>query len=342
MVLTEKVPLKKANAAKIFLTENNNFNKEYKVLVEKDHIYFPIIKRFKTKYKIMDKKLKRYEKRGTSLKEELIKFMKEEEIEKIKTAHDIVGDIAILEIDKDMRKYEYKIADALLKLRKDVKTVVRKKGAHEGEFRVQALKHLAGKKNKVTIHKENGIRLKLNLEKVYFSARLSSERKRIAELVEKSKKKEDVLVMFSGALVYPLVISKNSKVNQIVAIEKNPEGHEYALQNLKLNKINNIKPILGDVREVIPNIKKKFDRIVMPLPRCAEIFLDCILPICKKGTIIHLYAFSRIDEVDSIKKRIRLFFHKNKIKYRILRIVKCGQFSPKKYRICIDYKIIKI
>jgi len=94
------------------------------------------------------------------------------------------------------------------------------------------------KLNKVA--KENNIRLKLDIEKVYFSPRLSLERMRIAELVntsksresknKKSEKKEDILVMFSGCAPYCCVIAKNAKtkVNSVIGIEINPEGHKYA------------------------------------------------------------------------------------------------------------------
>ena len=54
------------------------------------------------------------------------------------------------------------------------------------------------------------------------------------------KKGEDVLVMFSGSGVYPCVIAKNSKPKSVVEIEINPVAHEYALENLKLNKCSNV------------------------------------------------------------------------------------------------------
>ena len=66
--------------------------------------------------------------------------------------------------------------------------------------------------------------------------------------------------------------SKNSPAKHIVGIEKNPIGHKYALENLRLNtKIaGKIELLKGDVRKVAPKLKKKFDRILMPLPKSAE------------------------------------------------------------------------
>ena len=86
----------------------------------------------------------------------------------------------------------------------------------------------------------------MNVEKVYFSPRLSEERKRIFQQV---KNNETILVMFSGIAVYPIVISKNTKAKAIVGIEINPIAHKYALENLKLNKISNVKLFLDDVKK---------------------------------------------------------------------------------------------
>ena len=63
--------------------------------------------------------------------------------------------------------------------------------------------------------------------------------------------------MFSGIAPFPIVISKNSKANEIYGVEINPNAHKYALENLKLNKISNIKLFEGDVKTVLPDIEKE-------------------------------------------------------------------------------------
>ena len=127
---------------------------------------------------------------------------------KLPSSYDIVGDILIVEIPDELKKKEKQIANKLLKDHKQVKTVVKKKGIHGGKFRVQKYVVLAGDRRKETEYKENGVRIKLNVDKTYFSIRLATERLRIAKQV---KDGEIVLVMFSGVAVYPLVIAKNAK-----------------------------------------------------------------------------------------------------------------------------------
>jgi len=93
------------------------------------------------------------------------------------------------------------------------------------------------------------------------------------------------------------VIAKNSNAKEVYGIEINPVAHRYAEENLRLNKINNAKVLLGDVRKIVPKLKKKFDRIAMPLPRSAEDFLDVALKASRKGTIIHFYDFEHESDI---------------------------------------------
>jgi len=246
------------------------------------------------------------------------------------SSYDIVGDLIII---NDIVKR--KEAKKLIKTHKSVKVVLKKTKKYSGKFRLPKLKIIAGEKRKETIHKENNVRLKLNLEKVYFSSRMATERKRIFLQV---KDGERVLVMFSGCGVYPVVISKNTKAKEIYGIEINPQAYRYALENLKLNKINNVKLFLGDVKKVIPRLKKN-DRVLMPLPKGGEDYLDLALKVVRKKGIIHFYDFLHEDEFDKAIEKIDKACKKKRKKYKILKLVKCGQFSPRVYRICVDFKI---
>src|SRR3989338_4831312 len=135
--------------------------------------------------------------------------------------------------------------------------------------------------------------------------------------------------MFSGAAPYPLVIAKNSPAKIIYGIELNPLAHQYALQNAELNKFGSRMVILqGDVRKIIPALKRKFDRLVMPLPKTAEDFLPSALSAAKKGAIIHFYAFLGKDEFKEEGKRIKQICATLNHPAKILRAVPCGQFSP--------------
>lgn len=157
----------------------------------------------------------------------------EELKDKINRSFEIVGDIAIIELSEDTQKYDREVAKALMKLNKNIKTVLKKSGIHSGEFRTQDLEYVYGEEKYETIYLENGIRLKLNPGTVYFSARLSTERENLMKDLEEKR----VLVMFSGSGPYSYVAhKKNPNIDRITSIEINPQGHKYALESMSLNK----------------------------------------------------------------------------------------------------------
>jgi tRNA G37 N-methylase Trm5 len=210
------------------------------------------------------------------------------------------------------------------------------------------LTFITGLDNKETIYRENKTLFKLDAEKCYFSPRSNNERLRISRLV---KKNESVLVMFSGIGAFNFVILKNSFPKEVYGVEANKTAHKYALENAKLNKIpeNKFKLFNGDVKKVLPKINKKFDRILMPLPKESERFFELALKKIKKNGVVHFYTFleepkdeigeSKLDKYwkEIIRDRIKRYV----TSFRILRIVKCGIYGPKIFRICADIKILK-
>ncbi len=260
------------------------------------------------------------------------------EIALVPTSFDVVGDIMIFsDFPKELVKKEKIIGAAILQNYHHIKTILKKTKKYSGKFRTPKLKVIAGENRKETTHKENGVFIKLDVENVYFSPRMSSERKRISDLI---KRNELVLVMFSGSGVYCLVIAKNSKCKEVYGIEINPTAHKYALENVKKNNLEyKINLFLGDVRKVMLKLNRRFDRILMPLPKGGENFLNLSLKYIKNNGIVHFYDFLHEDEFYKAEEKIKKACEKSKKKYKILRIVKCGQYSPGFYRVCADFEI---
>jgi len=235
---------------------------------------------------------------SNKLKDILKKKLTKKELGIVPSSYNIVGDIIIFsDFPEALSKKEKIIGNEIIKNYKQIKSVFKKTKKYSGKFRTPKLSLMAGEKSKETEYKENNVRLKLNIEKVYFSSRLSEERKRIFRQV---KNNETILVMFSGCSVYPITISKNTKAKEVYGIEINPTAHKYALENLKLNKIENIELMKGDVNDILPKLNKKFDRIIMPLPKGAENYLNKALKKIKKKGIIHFYSFAEENKYDNI------------------------------------------
>ncbi len=162
---------------------------------------------------------------------------------------------------------------------------------------------------------------------------------RVAQLIQP---KESVLVMFSGVAPYPLLIAKHSAAKFVVGIEKNPVAHKYALENLKLNKVpaSKVQLFCGDARKQGLKLKQKFNRIIMPLPKTAETFLDVAFKLIKKGGIIHLYQFCEQDKFDELKEKIIEICVSAKKRCQIIGVFKAGQNAPRQYRVRVDIEVI--
>ncbi len=247
---------------------------------------------------------------------------------------DVIGNIAILQAKDKKESYMRKFAQKLLKEQRNIHGVFLR-GKIQGRIRVPRLKWLAGSRDLETIHKESGVFYKLNVATCYFSPRLGTDR---VELAKKVKKGERVLVMFSGIAPYGIIIAKYSSAKEIYCIELGKEASRYARENVKLNKLNNVKTIQGDVKKKIPELKIKFDRIVMARAQLKEDFLKQAFLASKKGTIIHFYDF--VKNLNESVEKINNAAKKSSRAIEILGFKKVREIAPYKYHIRIDFKIL--
>lgn len=253
-------------------------------------------------------------------------------------AFDVIGNIAIVQARNKLSKLQErsikKFTLKLLKTQKNIKGVFLRKKTY-GVLRIPKLKWLAGTKETETIHKESGCVFKLDIATCYFSPRLGTDR---LEIAKKVKKGERVLVMFSGVAPYPIIIAKYSDAKEIYAIELSKEACRYAQENVRLNKLKNIKILQGDVKKQIPKLRKKFDRIIMARPQLKEDFLEQAFSVAKKNAIVHFYDF-----VQSLNESIIKLNSAAKKTGRVVEIInfkKVREIAPYRYHIRIDFKIL--
>jgi tRNA (guanine37-N1)-methyltransferase len=187
------------------------------------------------------------------LREALTEFLTPKDLDSIFSAFDIIGDIAIIKIPKSFGANKKIIGDTILRNLKAVKTVFAQTSSVTGNFRIRELEYLAGENKTETEYRENGCRFKVDVAKVYFSPRLSTERLRVAMMVRDG---EVITNMFAGVGTYSVLIAKKNKRCKVYSIDSNPVAIELCRINAKANKVeDNVVPLLGDAQEVI---KKKF------------------------------------------------------------------------------------
>ncbi|MCS7118590.1 MAG: class I SAM-dependent methyltransferase family protein [Archaeoglobaceae archaeon] len=230
-------------------------------------------------------------------------FIPKDELKFAPRSYKVIGDIAIVKFDEKIAVYGREIGETILKLNPRIKSVWREI-KKESMIRKPKLELLAGKGSE-TIHIENGCAFKLDVNKVMFSLGNQYERQRITKECEG----EVVVDMFAGIGYFSIPVAK--KAEKVYAIEVSPDAYEYLLENLRLNDVNNVVPILGDSMFVTP--EGIADRVIMGHIFCMD-FLSIAIRALERCGVIHYH--------ESVPEKI--------IWRPILRVEKiCGEMGKK-------------
>ena len=272
-----------------------------------------------------------------SFRDLLVKKLTKKELQLVPRSFDLIGSkdkaVAIIEIPEKLGRRKKVIANAIMRQHPNVKTVLAKASARQGTYRTRKYEFLKGDRNTEVIHVENGCRFLLDVRKTYFSPREGTERQRIARLVQKN---EIVMVFFAGIGPFAVLIAKKSKPKRVVGIEVNEDAVRYFWENVRLNKLDNVDVVHGDVREKAGNYYGQCSRVIMPLPEKAADFLNEAAGCLEKKGIIHLYFFSDDGKISDWRKKIRKILRKKTI--RIHNVSKVLPYGPgiSKYRMDIE------
>lgn len=262
------------------------------------------------------------------------------ELEYAPRSYDIVGDIAVIRVNRAIGHRTGEIADAVMKISKQVKTVLHQVSPVSGEYRLRKLEWVLGEQKTETVHRESGCVFKVDLATGYFSPRLSYERMRIARQV---KPGEVVVNMFAGVGCFSVPIAKHSKPEKVYSIDINPDALRYMHENTKINRVMNlVEPMEGDAREVIKGrLRQVADRVLMPLPEKAFDYLDAAVAALRHGSgTIHYYDFvhaSKDEEpVRKIEEKVSKGLAERNVgfEFSVGRVVRA--VGPRWYQVVLD------
>jgi tRNA (guanine37-N1)-methyltransferase len=192
-----------------------------------------------------------------------------------------------------------------MQTQKRLKTVLCQASPVSGDLRLRKLEWVAGEKKTEALHKEHGCLFRTDLERCYFSPRLSHERIRISQQVQPG---EVIVNMFSGVGCYSIIIAKNSAAKKIYSIDINPDAVRYMRENIRLNKVvGPVFPVEGDTKNVIEeSLQNVADRVLMPLPEKAHEYLDyALLALKPVGGWIHYYDFEHAKKGESPVEKVK-------------------------------------
>ncbi len=278
-----------------------------------------------------------------SLKNVLVDKLEPEELSLLYKSYDVIGDIAVIRVLEPLNPRSGIIAEAIMQTHKRVKTVLRQASPILGDLRLRKLEWVRGERKTETFHKEFGCVFKVDLEKCYFSPRLSHERMRIAKLV---KPNEVIVNMFAGVGCYSIIIAKHSEASKIFSIDINPVAVQYMQENIEINKVRErVFPVEGDAKRIVEErLRNVANRVLMPLPEKAYEYLDfAMLALKPTGGWINYYEFehARKDEnpVEKTKRKVFEKLQNFNVNFEIPfgRVVRTT--GPNWYQVVIDIEI---
>ena len=274
------------------------------------------------------------------LKRVLQDVLSEEENEQLISAFDQIGDIIIVRIPDSLISKKQIIGKTLLEQVSTANSVFYQSSPVEGDFRTRQLEVIAGEDKTQTEYRENGCRFIVDVEKAFFSPRLSTERERIAGLV---KEGEVVVNMFGGVGMFSLLAAKDTACT-VYNIDINPVASQLCKENSQINKLKGeVISLNGDATKVIDeHLTGKADRVLMLLPERSDEFLDSALNCLKDNGIIHYYSHMHADKKqDAPRLSEEHFTSVNKTNAEIITSRNVRPVGPRFYQTVVDVKISK-
>ena len=274
------------------------------------------------------------------LKKALEGILSSQESEELISAFDQIGNIIIVRIPDLLLPKKKLIGEALLKEVKISKSVFYQASPVEGDFRTRNLEILAGEDRTETEYKEFGCRFAVDVANAFFSPRLSTERERIANLIQDG---ETMVNMFAGVGMFSIMAAKKKKCT-VYSIDINPIASKLCEKNIELNKLaGKVISINGDTSKIIDaELQNIADRTLMLLPERSDEFLDSAIKTTKDGGIIHYYSHIHADKKsDAGKLSEKHYLDVTPVKSEILASKIVRPVGPRYYQTVVDVKISK-
>jgi tRNA wybutosine-synthesizing protein 2 len=271
-----------------------------------------------------------------NIKKLLSNQIPEDLIRKIPDKWEKTGDILTIKLSKKLRKYETEIGEKYAKVL-NCKTVLKDIGGISGTYRKPNVEVIYGSKNTETIHKENGIKYKLDPQRIMFSSGNMDERIRMANI---SNTNEIVIDLFAGIGYFTIPMAVYSKPKKIYACEINPFSYDYLCTNIVLNDVVSIvEPIKGDNRDISP--KNIADRVIMGYFDNTHEFLPTAINCLKNYTGIIHYHNTFPNEVvpDKALKNIKKITGKYNRKIKLLNCKHVKTYAPGISHFVLDIQI---
>jgi tRNA (guanine37-N1)-methyltransferase len=275
------------------------------------------------------------------LKKALSEVLGPSQINDLFSGFDQIGNVIVIRIPDSLISKKRIIGKTLLDKVKTARSVFYQSSDVRGDFRIRDLELLAGEDSTETEYKENGCRFMVDVEKTFFSPRLSTERERIANLVTEG---EVIVNMFAGIGIFSIMIAKQKKCT-VYSIDINPIASKLCEKNISRNKLKGtVISINGDAAKQIieKQLENKSDRTLMLLPERSDEFLNSAIYTTKDQGVIHYYLHQSSPKKQQVATLASQHYKQiTPVKSKILDAKIVRAIGPRYYQAVVDVKITK-
>jgi tRNA wybutosine-synthesizing protein 2 len=196
-----------------------------------------------------------------------------------------LGRVLIVRLPEELRPFFVVIGQAWL-TELGVATVLRRAGPVVGDWRAPGVERIAGNGPETEVV-ENGVRYRFDAGRVMFARGNKEERRRAGTV---TRPHENVVDLFAGIGYFSIPAARLGRAARVLAVEQNPLAYDYLVQNVALNRVEDVVvPRLGDNREVeLP--PGEADRIFLGYLPSAVAWVPRALTLLRPaGGILHVH-----------------------------------------------------
>ncbi len=216
---------------------------------------------------------------------DLVRGVPPEAMARLPRAFDVIGDVVLIHLPPEVVEWKEEVGRALLAFVPAARRVGWDQGVHGVERRRRIIP-LAGSGGFSTLCRENGLAIEVDLERAYFSPRLASEHRRIAEAVRAG---ERVLDLCCGVGPFSLTIARDGRAREITAVDVNPDAIALLRANLvRLGLEGRVRSVVADLEAFLPTAVPA-DRVILNLPHEGIKYLTSVANRVGPGGKLHYY-----------------------------------------------------
>ncbi len=250
------------------------------------------------------------------------------------TAFDVIGDVALLKVPEELIPHRKEIGRAILAWNARLKVVAQDRGV-AGNRRLRRIEVIAGETRTTTVHREFGLRYEVDVARAYFSPRLGTERKRVADQVGDG---ETVIDPFAGVGPYSILIARRRKPAKVLASDANPDAVSLLRANVAANHADRVAVREADARAALKS-SSNADRVILDLPHTALEFLpEAIRALGSRGTV-HLYGILDQADREDRAREIRYLVEREDRGLEDLRLHNVRAYSPTQHHVAFDVTV---